>query len=308
MPIIFRIFVPKIVDMKRAITVEQQIELLKNRGMQIDISEEKAKEILNDVGYFRLGFYCFPFETNYPNKKHRTHQYRQGTKFSDAVLLYYFDVDLRNILSRYINRIEINFRTNLIYRVSNQYIHCNAWFVDPAVMDKRFIEKFDTEFYTEKFKKNPVIKLHHKKYINDKYAPAWKTLEFFTFGTMMYLYKNIKNKQLRQDIAAQYNIRNEKILENYFDRIVEIRNLCAHGNVLFDYTLTQRLVNGPALKVTNNSFRLYSAIKVIQYILTSISANRAKDMENEINQLLDRFDDNQIINDLIRNFIGGKNI
>ena len=175
-------------------------------------------------------------------------------------------------------------------------------------MEKRFIDKFDTEFYTEKFKKNTVIKLHHRKYINDKYAPAWKTLEFFTFGTMVYLYKNLKNKQLRQNIASQYNIRNEKILENYFDRIVEIRNLCAHGNVLFDHTLTQRLVNGPALKITNNSFRLYSAIKVIQYVLKSISASRAIYMENEVNQLFEKIGDNLIVSDLIRNLIMGKNI
>ena len=174
-------------------------------------------------------------------------------------------------------------------------------------MEKKFIDKLDTELYTEKFKKNSVIKLHHKKYINDKYAPAWKTLEFFTFGTMMYLYKNLKDKQLRQDIASQYNIRNEKILKNYFDRIVEIRNLCAHGNVLFDHTLTQRLINGPALKITNNSFRLYSAIKIIQYVLKNISVNRAKEMEDEINQLFKKFDNNLIISNLIKNFIIGKN-
>ena len=55
--------------MKQATTVEQQIAILKNRGMQIDLGEEKAKEILLDIGYFRLGFYCFPFETGYPNKE-----------------------------------------------------------------------------------------------------------------------------------------------------------------------------------------------------------------------------------------------
>jgi len=295
--------------MKQATTIEQQIEVLKNRGMRIDINEEKAKEILSDIGYFRLGFYCFPFETTYPNRKNRTHQYKQGTKFSDIVSLYYFDVDLRNILSKYLNRIEINFRTNIIYRVSNQHIDCNTWFVSPVAMNKKFIDKFDYEFYTDKFKKNPVIKNHHKKYINDKYAPAWKTLEFFTFGAMVYLYKNLKNEQLRKDIASQYNIRNEKILENYFDRIVEIRNLCAHGNVLFDHTLTQRLVNGPALKITkNNSFRLYSAIKVVLYVLKNISISRANEMENEINLLFEKFDNNQIINELINDLIGKKNI
>ena len=41
---------------ERATTVDQQIELLRSRGMDIE-DEVKAKEILLDVGYYRLGFY-----------------------------------------------------------------------------------------------------------------------------------------------------------------------------------------------------------------------------------------------------------
>ncbi|MDR0829637.1 MAG: Abi family protein [Prevotellaceae bacterium] len=296
--------------MKQATTVEQQLKILTdpNRGMIIDIDYKKAKEILCDIGYFRLGFYCFPFETTYPNCTNRSHQYKKGTKFSDVVNLYYFDVDLRNILSKYINRIEINFRTNIIYRVSNQYIHSNTWFIDNSVMEKSFIDRFDKEFYTDNFKKNPIIKRHHEKYINDKYAPAWKTLEFFTFGAMLNLYKNLKNRQIRQEIAAQYNINNaiksDSILENYFNCIVEIRNLCAHGNVLFDHKLNRRLVNGPAIKITNNSFQLYSAIKVIQYVLKSVSDNRANDFQKEIDNLFDKYKKNDVLYSLISSCVG----
>ena len=239
--------------MKRATTVEQQIEKLKSRGMEIDIPEEKAKEILGDIGYFRLGFYCFPFETNYPNKKYRTHIYKENTKFSNAVGLYYLDTDLRRVLTNALSRIELNFRTNIIYTVSNQYVHCNTWFIDPTVIEKSFIDKFNTELYTEKFKKNPIIKNHHKKYINDKYAPAWKTLEFFTFGTMVSLYKNLKDKSLKQKIATRYGIRNEKVLENYFSTLVEMRNICAHNAVLFDHKLYRELKKGPALNVSNEN-------------------------------------------------------
>jgi abortive infection bacteriophage resistance protein len=168
--------------MKQATTVQEQIDKLKNRGLLLDIGDDKAKEILSDIGYFRLGFYCFPFEKNYPNKKHRTHEYKEGSKFSDVVALYYLDVDLRNTLSCYINRIEINFRTTIIYLVSNQYKECNTWFINPFVMEKKFIDEFDNKFYTDVFRRNPIIKNHHSKYLNDEYAPAWKTLEFFTIN------------------------------------------------------------------------------------------------------------------------------
>jgi len=293
--------------MKQATTAEQQIKLLKDRGMIIDLSEEKAKEILSDIGYFRLGFYCFPFETTYPDRKNRTHRYKEATKFSDVVSLYYLDVDLRNILSKYINRVEINFRTNVVYRVSNQYIYCNTWFADPAVMQKDFIDKLDAELYTANFRKNPIIKNHHRKYINDKYAPAWKTLEFFTFGTMVYLYKNLKNSHLKQEISLQYNVRNVDTFVNYFRAIVEIRNLCAHGSVLFDHKLSIPLRKGIALKIDNqNKNKLFSSIKVLHYFVKNISENRANEMEKEINKLFDEYDNALVINNIINDSIGRK--
>ena len=270
--------------------------------------EEKAKEILSDIGYFRLGFYCFPFETTYPNRKNRTHKYKQGTKFSDIVSLYYFDMDLRNILSKYLNRIEINFRTNIIYRGSNQYIDCNTWFVSPAVMNKNFIDQFDNDLYTENFKRNPIIKNHHKKYINDKYAPAWKTLEFFTFGAMFKVFQNLKDKTLKQEISLQYNVRNIDTFGVYFRTIVELRNLCAHGSVLFDHTLTFPLRSGIALKIDNqNKNNIFSAIKILHYLLEQISENRAEDMKTEINQLFDKFDNLPAVGGLIAKTMDRRN-
>ena len=45
---------------QKAISIDEQIQLLHSRGIVIN-NEEKAKEVLFDVGYFRLGFYWFPF-------------------------------------------------------------------------------------------------------------------------------------------------------------------------------------------------------------------------------------------------------
>ena len=291
--------------MKQATTIRQQIETLKNRGMTIDIPEDKAGEILSDIGYFRLGFYCFPFETSYPSKRNRTHKYREGTKFSDIILLYYFDTDLRNILSKYLNRIEINFRTNIIYRVSNRYINCNTWFVSPVVMTELYIDKFDSELYTDNFKKNPIIRDHHKKYINDKYAPAWKTLEFFTFGAMFKVFQNLKDISLKQEISLQYNVRNVDTFENYFRAIVELRNLCAHGSVLFDHKSAYPLRNGIAMTINNkNRTKIFSIIKILHYVLQRISDNRASDMKNEINQLFCNKSNSLIVRGIINNSTG----
>lgn len=102
---------------KQATTVDEQLDLLKSRGLTV-INEDKAREILTDIGYYRLGFYLFPFEKTYPSLSNRTHKYIDGATFEDAVNLYYFDFDLRLMLMRYLIRIEIAFRTSLIYNLS----------------------------------------------------------------------------------------------------------------------------------------------------------------------------------------------
>jgi len=170
---------------KTATSFTNQIQILRDRGMDLDLPEEKIKEILLDIGYYRLGFYWNPFEKN------KSHEFNEGTKFSDVVKLYYLDVDLRNILSRYINRIEINFRTKVVYYVSNKYKTSSTWFIDPIVMNSKFIGTIN-DYYNDKFKNNNrTIQLHHRKYLKDIYAPAWKTLEFFTFGSITKIFKSL---------------------------------------------------------------------------------------------------------------------
>ena len=113
--------------------VDEQIDLLQSRGMIIN-DIEKAKEVLLDVGYYRLGFYWFPYEVDYPQKHHRTHEFTKGADFDNAVKLYYFDFNLRNILLKALSRIEIAFRTKVIYFVSNKYKNSPTWFVDTNVV------------------------------------------------------------------------------------------------------------------------------------------------------------------------------
>ena len=93
---------------QKATTIEEQIDLLEKRGMILDFPKEKIKEILLDIGYYRLGFYWNPFEIDL------NHNFKDGLKFSTIISLYYLDVDLRHLLIKYINRIEVNFRTKII--------------------------------------------------------------------------------------------------------------------------------------------------------------------------------------------------
>lgn len=142
--------------MKKALHIDQQIELLKSRGVFFD-NEAKAKEILLDVGYYRLGFYSYPFEKSFPAKEHRTHEYIEGTTFKSIYDLYKFDTKLRRILLNALDRIEINIRATITYIVSNYYVDSPTWFVDKSKMHPSFVNSFRKKVY-ENLLENPIIK------------------------------------------------------------------------------------------------------------------------------------------------------
>ena len=266
---------------KRATTVDEQIGILESRGLHIR-DKDKAQEILQDVGYYRLGFYLFPFEKNYPNLKYRTHEYKEGATFEDAISLYYFDFDLRLILSRYLNRIEIAFRTELVYYLSNKYKDNSIWFADKSVLDKQYVSDFEKKVYNADFRRSSSIRRHHQTYPNDRFAPAWKTLEFMTFGAILKLYENLKDKDDKIHIAHKFGVRQVVTFENYMHTIRQIRNACAHGLLLYDLQLPMAIRKGPANLNPSERNNLIGALKVIQYIMSYISVNRVKDMEGEL--------------------------
>lgn len=276
---------------KQATTIEQQINLLKSRNLTIsDI--EKANEVLRDIGYYRLGFYLFPFEQTYPALHNRTHEYRDGALFEDALNLYYFDFDMRLLLLRYLNRIEVAFRTDIIYNISNVYKATPIWYVTPTVVNRDYADEFENKVYNSDFKRNPIIRRHHQKYPNDRFAPAWKTIEFMTFGAVMKLYEQLRNIDDKIKVANGFGIRQVVTFESYMHTIRLVRNACAHGQYIYDLKLPQGIRRGPAGVMASERYNLIGALRVIKYIMSFISVNRAEEMVKEIKELYKNLSDN----------------
>ena len=277
-----------------ATDIASQISLLGKRGMILDLPEEKIKEHLLDIGYYRLGFYWHTFEKNHD------HEFKEQTKFSDVIKLYYLDTDLRNLLLKFTNRIEINFRTKVIYHVSNHYKESQTWFADPAIVPQETIDFVDKNYSSQFIKNNKPIKQHHFNHINDKYAPAWKTLEFLTFGNVFNIYKSIKNLELKEKISNEFGVVNLDKFYNLFKVVIDIRNSCAHGDVLYDYKRPQGIAVIPAIQFNNNDrSSLDSCIKVISFFLGSISKNRQTELNKEVKNIFEKFLDNKALSTII---------
>lgn len=289
---------------RKAITLDEQIALLRSRNMTIS-DELKAKEILFDIGYFRMGFYWFPFEKTYPNKHHRTHLFKDGTNFNDAVELYYFDFNLRNILLKPLSRIEIAFRTKVAYIISNYYKDSPTWFVDITVVSKQQACSFENRVYQPILDKVQIISMHHRHHINDRFAPAWKTLEFMTLGEMVHLFKSIKNEDLKLQIANYFGIKKLVTFENYLELVKELRNTCAHGNVLYDFTPERSIRKGPAMKKgIGENQNLNGALRIILFMMKQIPENRYNDLIKDIDMLILEYSKYPVIEDILSSISG----
>lgn len=289
----------------KATSIEKQIELLQERGMKIDCIN-KAKEYLLDIGYYRLGFYWHYFE------KDKDHNFFPDTELETIRELYYLDFDLKYLLSKYIYRIEVHFRTQLVYWISNEYPDSPTWFIDKKVVESSLIDFIENLYQgsNQKFiKYNSTLKKHHAKYINDKYAPAWKTLEFFTFGQINKIFNSLKNNNLKQKIASIYGYKDISVFENHITSIVYIRNICSHNGILFDYNQPKGVKKIPKEQYRikeRSQTNLNASISVILNILSTISENRTIELKTELGKLVSGASKNEKLKQIINSKIGYK--
>ena len=139
---------------------------------------------------------------------------------------------------------------------------------------------------------NKTIKLHHKKYLNDKYAPAWKTLEFFSFGTILKIYKNLIETDIKERISRFYGVKDIHKFINFMETIVLIRNICAHSAVLYDF----KTPKGISLDERDR----HSIYPCINYILGVISETRQIEMNDKLKNLFLGHKNNEVISKLLK--------
>lgn len=159
--------------------------------------------------------------------------------------------------------------------------------------------------YTPDFiNNNKTLKKHHFENPNDTYAPACKALEFFTFGVLLNLFKRIRNEDIKKRITKSMGILNANKFENLMSNVVLIRNICSHGDILYDFRTPRGLSVVPGIDFEGSDRNSLSAcIKVIAYLLEHILVNRKDEFNNDLDNLLKTNVANETIEKIISNQI-----
>ncbi len=274
---------------KPALTFQEQVNLLKTRGLQIS-DEQRAIRHLSNISYYRLSAYMLPFkEVGADNKA--TNVFKEGTTWDDVYNLYRFDRKLRLLVFDAIERIEIALRTQIIYQLSHKY--GSHWqnrpelFKDKIVFDGKTafqdIQKHIKELLTSN---NKVEYIDHylKKYNDPPTPPCWMSVELLYFYELSKICKNLKNRQDLVGIAKAFDIPSDKVFCSWLHTINYIRNICAHHARLWNIKFAVqpfKFKNSRSNKVwltdgeveTVQSSKLYYFFCMILYLLQTINPN-----------------------------------
>lgn len=231
---------------KRAFTIPEQINQLKERGLVIK-PEDEAEHYLAHISYYRLGEYWYVMQEDKVS-----HTFKPKSRFADVIALYNFDRELRLLLFDVIEKLEISLRTKMIYHLSHEF---DAWWFQnfELFQDSRALVKTLANLEEEiNRSKDITIKSHLKKHKDDlRFPPAWKSLEQTSFGALSKLYGNLKSAVRSKDtIAEEYGAVNHTYLPSWLQSISQIRNYCAHHSRLWNRNLpgAPKLLSKPPYK------------------------------------------------------------
>ncbi|MEG1494899.1 MAG: Abi family protein [Bacilli bacterium] len=216
---------------KKFKTLDEQIEILKYKGMTIN-NEEYAREILLRENYFFLNGYRHLFIKSETDKK-----FLPGVTFEELYSLFLFDRQFRNIIFKNLLIIENNIKSIISYQLSKKYGYKENDYLKP----KNF-----TEDPTKSRQVNDLIKKMKRQvringgqhsatmhYINNYgYIPMWIMVKVLSFGIVGEMFSILK-KEDQESITSIYQSDVNSFVD-YLPILANYRNLCAHEDILYE--------------------------------------------------------------------------
>lgn len=273
-------------------TLEEQISILKDKGLLIN-DDNYVKEILLRENYFFIMGYRHLF------LKHDIERnFKDGTTFEELYSLFVFDRMFRNIIFKNLLIVENNYKSIFAYTLSKKYGFKEKEYLNSKNFDNDKSKARQINDLIRKLKRQYRVNgLQHgatSHYMeNYGYIPLWIGIKVISFGLMSEMFSILKPTD-KAEIANIYGVESDE-MQVYLPILANYRNLCAHEDILFDH-FTQRIVpdnkyhkllnidktNGDYIYGKNDIFAL---IIILKRLLTDLDF---KMMMNEINYEIDK--------------------
>lgn len=274
-------------------TLDEQVEILKGKGLVIN-DIEYAKTILLRENYFFLTGYRFLFVKSLSDRR-----FNSGTSFEEIYAMFLFDRQLRNILFKNILVFENNLKSIMAYVMSKNH----------GYKEKNYLNK--NNFVHDSSRNRQINDLIHKMKrqisINGKqhsatshfidnygYIPLWVVVKVLSFGIVGELYTILQNED-KKEIADIFKIDIDSF-QSYLPILANYRNLCAHEDICYNNktqivignTIYHKLLNIPKMdgEYIYGKNDLFALIIILKRILNRDDFNLCiKEIEYELDRL-----------------------
>ncbi len=271
--------------------LDEQIEILQNKGLIIN-DFEKTKRILLKENYFFISGYRHLFMKDSKDKS-----FIQGTTFEELYALFTFDRNIRNIFFKNLLIIENNIKSLISYQMSRKYGFKEKDYLNPKNYSDDSLKVRQVRDVLEKVKRQ--IRVNGKKHAatihyitNYGYIPLWILVKVLSFGLVGEFF-NIFKECDKQELASFYDL-DVTTFSIYLNVLSNYRNLCAHEDILFDHRTQREIPYSSYHKQLNigtddNSLLygmndLYSVVIILKSLL---SEQQFIDLINEIGYEVD---------------------
>lgn len=275
-------------NLKKPCTISEQIQKLKDHGVVIK-DEDAAYSFLSQVNYYRLTGYLLQYRINPENS-----DYAVPVDFCELVELYKFDSELRNLYRKYLEIIELFYRTKISYTFSllkcknepyDQHYSEDSFYNKEAFKNiKNGFENEEEGYYCDSL----IVKHHKNKYGNQ--MPLWVLVELLSFSKLSKLYRCMYDSD-QDKISASVGT-GRKTLGNHLHCLTILRNKCAHCARLYNSSFSlpaqmpkKFLRDNPAF--SNTSLFSYTLVLVKRLPDTETRSSFVK----ELTAVFDKFSD-----------------
>ena len=260
-------------------TIDEQIDILRSRGMVID-DIETARKALEKISYYRLSGYSYPFRQYDKASRTRSDQFLPKTNLEQVLALYRFDERLRATTFQELSRIEVGLRALIGYTLGEEHphLHLASSRLGPSGFDKE--NKHETKKYRkwiysyEKSRKRSQEDFirHYRDEYNGK-LPVWVAVHILEWGKLALLFK-MAPIHCQDTIAASLHLTRSQV-NSWLENLRILRNICAHQGRLFNRTLRKvKLPNdAETLGITQLSpkrNKCFDQLTLIQYLIRTM--------------------------------------
>lgn len=256
---------------KLALTYLEQTTQLQGRGLEIS-NIKRATHLLESISYYRLSGYWYPMLKDKSN-----HKFKSNSTFQNAFELYCFDKKLRILVLSELEKIEVSIRAKMIYVLSHEY--GPFWYQDSKLFKNHIKHSKSLGSLQNEYKRSDedFIEAFSNKY-SDSLPPSWIMLEITSFGTMSFLYSNLKGGRTKRAIANHFGL-NDRTFVSWLHAVVYLRNVCAHHSRLWNRTMSIQPIKPqktlkPWIKRDDiSNKKVYFMFSMILFLMQTINPN-----------------------------------